>query len=701
MDTTFGVNGLASLNLPGNQRFLHCCTDASNNVLATGFTDICGNSNWNTLIARFTPAGVLDTTFNGTGYVVANIPFIAPPAWGWSSDLMTNTRDYGTNIAVDNSGNILVLGALAYGRGENFVLRYLSNGTRDTSFANFSRIELQPTAGNWYLLGGNGILSFHCDMAYGEGQLNGSLSDYWNYPISSLDQRYLKPWHNAFLVTPDNGFYIYASPSLSPSPEGAWIYKFLSNGQLDPSYIDNNPITDSWVTTNPLNFVKVPGIFILPLLQPHIHSITYDLSKNILVYGNNNNSTGVVFRITGAGVIDQTFGTAQGGAFNQINNYIKGFGISNNGNISTIAVDSLNRIITATHCIYGFIGLTRVLSNGTGDTSFASYGGGQTIYINVGIGSLDYVHSVITDSANNIYIIGHTNATYSDTTIISGNDPNRRFNTLNTSYTTTQIQDMIASRPNTGGLKMFVLCITPTGYLNKKFGNKGFLLFNNATTDTSFNYLCTAATLDASSNILLTGFTDLNGTSGSRNDDAIFTRFNGPSIPVVSRTCFPVGTPVVTDQGIIAIDDIDELKHTIRGKKIVAVTSVVSDEDHLISIEKDALGKNIPSQKTLVTQNHRILHKGSMVKAKKLVDLVDNGLIKKTDYSGEILYNILLEEQGKMVVNNMITETLDPENGIAKLYKKFKLSNLTESEKNQVIVELNKELASKAKAHKK
>jgi hypothetical protein len=695
VDATFGVNGLASLNLPGNQRFLHSCTDASNNVLATGFTDICGNNNWNTLIARFKPTGVLDTTFNGTGYVVANIPYIMIAAWGGTQ---ANISDYGTNIAVDNSGNIIVLGTLAYGRGENFVLRYLPNGTPDTSFANFSRIELQPTVGKWYLLGGNGILSFHCDFAYGEGEWNGAVGP-WNEPISSLNPTRLKPWHNALLLTPDNGFYIYASPSFDSV--GAWIYKFLSNGQLDPSYIDNNPLTDSWVTTNHLKFVKVPGIFILPLIQPQVWSITYDLSKNILVYGNNNNYYGVVFRITGAGVVDQTFGTALGGLFNQVNNYIKGISFFNIGNVSTITVDSLNRIITASHFVYGFIGLQRVLPNGTGDLSFASYGGGGTIYINVGIGSLDYVHSVITDSANNIYIIGHTNATYSDTTIISGNNVNYRFNTLNTSYTSAQIQNIMASRPNTGGLKMFVLCITPTGYLNKKFGNKGILLFNNATTDTSFNYLCTSAITDLCGNIVLSGFTDLNGTSGSRNDDGIFTRFNGPSIPVVSRTCFPAGTPVVTDQGIIPIDDIDELKHTIRGKKIVAVTSVVSDEDHLISIQKDALGKNIPSQKTLVTQNHRILHKGSMVKAKKLVDLVDNGLIKKADYSGDILYNILLEEQGKMVVNNMITETLDPENGIAKLYKKFKLSNLTESEKNLVIVELNKELASKAKTAKK
>ena len=255
VDTTFGVNGLASLNLPGNQRFLDCCKDASNNLLATGFTDICGNNNWNTLIARFTPAGVLDTTFNGTGYVVANIPYIMIAAWGGTQ---ANVSDYGTNIAVDNSGNIIVLGTLAYGRGENFVLRYLPNGTPDTSFANFSKIELQPTAGKWYLLGGNGILSFHCDYAYGEGQWNGAVGP-WNEPIPSLYPTWLKPWHNALLLTPDNGFYIYASPSFA-GPFPAWIYKFLSNGQLDPSYIDNNSITDSWLTANSVNLVKVPGM---------------------------------------------------------------------------------------------------------------------------------------------------------------------------------------------------------------------------------------------------------------------------------------------------------------------------------------------------------------------------------------------------------------------------------------------------------
>lgn len=692
VDTTFGTSGLASLNLPGNQRFLHCCRDASNNILATGFTDICGNSNWNTLIARFTPAGVLDTTFNGTGYVIVNVAIIMPTSWGGT---VPNVPDYGTNILVDSCGNILVLGALAYGRGELFVLRYLPNGTPDTSFANFSRIEIQPTSpGQWYLLGGNGILSFHADFGNGEGQWNGTVGP-WNEPIPSINLGLLAPWHKAIALTPDNGFYVYSSPSLYPV--GAWIYKFSSNGQLDPAYIDNNPLTDSWVI-NRVGVKKVPGILQLPILAPQIFNIALDLSENLLIVGNNNNDRSIITKVTKAGVIDQTFGTPQYGYYDvRPINIVIGVAILNTaGRIPTITVDSLGRYIIVTHLQYGFINIIRFLPNGDGDVTFGSYGGGASLYMNIGIGSYDLVHSVITDAANNIYIIGHTNATYSDTTIISGSNINYRFNTLNTSYTSSQIQNMISSRTGTGGYKMFAACLTPTGYLNKKFGNKGVMLFNKSTTDTSFNYLCTSATIDLCGNIVLAGFTDLNGTSGSRNDDGILTKFNPASVPVISQTCFPAGTPIVTDQGIIAIDDVDEEKNTIRGKKIVAVTSVVSDEDHLICIEKDALGKNIPSQKTLVTQNHRILHKGAMVKAKKLVDLVDNGLMKKADYFGDILYNILLEEKGKMVVNNMITETLDPENGIAKLYNKFKLSNLTESEKNQVIVQLNKELASKA-----
>ena len=54
--------------------------------------------------------------------------------------------------------------------------------------------------------------------------------------------------------------------------------------------------------------------------------------------------------------------------------------------------------------------------------------------------------------------------------------------------------------------------------------------------------------------------------------------------------------------------------------------------------------------------------------------------VHKVNYSGEILYNVLLENYDKMMVNNMICETLHPENSVTKIYKYLKGLNYNESE---------------------
>lgn len=151
----------------------------------------------------------------------------------------------------------------------------------------------------------------------------------------------------------------------------------------------------------------------------------------------------------------------------------------------------------------------------------------------------------------------------------------------------------------------------------------------------------------------------------------------------VNSICFPAGTPVVTDQGIIAIEKINSTKNTIRGKKIVAITKTVTIEDKIVCIEKDALGSNIPSQNTLISRNHKLFYNKQMIKAKHLVGYVDGVFNKK--YNGEILYNVLLETYEKMIVNNLIVETLDPKNIVAQLYN----GNYTDEEKNSIIVNIN------------
>ncbi len=64
-----------------------------------------------------------------------------------------------------------------------------------------------------------------------------------------------------------------------------------------------------------------------------------------------------------------------------------------------------------------------------------------------------------------------------------------------------------------------------------------------------------------------------------------------------------------------------------------------------------------------------------MLKAKELLKL-NNENIYKVKYNGELLYNVLLDKHDKMIVNNLICETLDPNNGIAIMYSDIKKNKL-------------------------
>jgi hypothetical protein len=158
----------------------------------------------------------------------------------------------------------------------------------------------------------------------------------------------------------------------------------------------------------------------------------------------------------------------------------------------------------------------------------------------------------------------------------------------------------------------------------------------------------------------------------------------------ISNVCFPAGTPVNTDQGIISIEKINSDKNTIRGNKIETITKTVTQDKYLVCIEKDVLAKNIPSEKTLMSKNHALLYNGKMVKSKELLQLNNEG-IHKVKYNGEILYNVLLENKhDKMIVNNLICETLYPKNSIAELYLSMKQNNFTDKQKQNIINNYNK-----------
>ena len=148
--------------------------------------------------------------------------------------------------------------------------------------------------------------------------------------------------------------------------------------------------------------------------------------------------------------------------------------------------------------------------------------------------------------------------------------------------------------------------------------------------------------------------------------------------------CFPAGTPVQTDKGEVSIEKLNPDEDTIGGKRIVAITQTTPLDKYIVCIKKDALGKGVPCADTRISKEHSVCYNGKMMKAKELVGLCENVLF--IPYNKEILYNVLLEEYGMMMVNNMKCETLHPENIMAKI----ETGKYETSEKRRIYKELTK-----------
>jgi hypothetical protein len=152
-----------------------------------------------------------------------------------------------------------------------------------------------------------------------------------------------------------------------------------------------------------------------------------------------------------------------------------------------------------------------------------------------------------------------------------------------------------------------------------------------------------------------------------------------------SNICFPSGTLITCNQGEIPIEQINPDIHTIRGKQIVAITKTNSTSKYLICFEKGSLGHNIPSRQTIMSENHQLIYNGKIRKALHFVDNYKN--VNRINYCGETLYNILMKQHDTVMINNLICETLHPENVIAKIH--FILKKLNPIEQLKFITKYN------------
>jgi hypothetical protein len=173
---------------------------------------------------------------------------------------------------------------------------------------------------------------------------------------------------------------------------------------------------------------------------------------------------------------------------------------------------------------------------------------------------------------------------------------------------------------------------------------------------------------------LLPGYTQ--GLASGINDTA----------QVISNICFLSGTPIQTNQGIIAIEKLNTNLHTINNQPIKHITQTTTLDKYLICFQKDALGRNVPCATTIMSKEHKIDFEGQLIPAYRFLNF--SRAVTKVKYTGQILYNVLLDNYDRINVNNLICETLHPENIIAKLYS----NNYTDNARNNIIIKMNTSL---------
>jgi uncharacterized delta-60 repeat protein len=124
LDTTFGSGGIVVASLgTASDTLTGLALDASGNIVAVGQGANASVLSLSFLVARFTPTGSLDTSFNGTGYVITGV----------NDALGVN----GANaVTIESNGDIAAAGSApapdTY--DQTAIVEYTSSGALDTTF---------------------------------------------------------------------------------------------------------------------------------------------------------------------------------------------------------------------------------------------------------------------------------------------------------------------------------------------------------------------------------------------------------------------------------------------------------------------------------------------------------------------------------------------------------------------------------------
>jgi uncharacterized delta-60 repeat protein len=531
------------------------------------------------------------------------------------------------------------------------------------------------------------------------------------------------------VILQPNDYIIVTGDTSSPDPvpffrPSMFVARFTPLGALDLTFN-----TTGYVIIPPSAFNSGGNVFD----QCYSNSVIIQPSDGYIVLGGgvrkltlpNNKSFIALVRLDTAGILDTAFGTNLNGtvyaAFNLLTNnedFCNCLSIQTDGKIVSGGVNSPAPSPAAN----SNLSVVRFTTGGLLDTTFNSLGitpGWLIIIPNLPIYNYNFSSGLGINSVGQIIISSYITKTSGKqcfgvaAVTSSGLFPG----TLDTSFGTggQTVLDLFPTYDLTGPL--FTSCanalalqsdnkiVITGGFTNTITNDKGFSLarFNtNGTLDLTFglaglgyilsdlissitdNEIGYSVAIQTDGKVLVGGTVINIEDSGAFRCFILARYFGFPPFPIpIVPICFPAGTPVLTDQGNIPIEEINPEVHTIKKKPIIAITQSFMNEDTIVCIEKHSLGINIPNKKTYISNYHGIIYKNNLIPAKQLVGRLRG--VYHVKYNKQILYNILMEKHYIMNVNNMSVETLNPKNIVAKLYT----NEHSPEEKTKLILEIN------------
>ena len=136
--------------------------------------------------------------------------------------------------------------------------------------------------------------------------------------------------------------------------------------------------------------------------------------------------------------------------------------------------------------------------------------------------------------------------------------------------------------------------------------------------------------------------------------------------PIAAQSCFRRGSLIKTDQGNLKIENIVAGYNTINNNIIKRVTQSYNSDGVIVKVDKNSLGENKPENDLYMQKDHKLL-----ISPFDFASLLSTNKISFLNSDNEeILYNILLDSQETMKVNNIEVETLNPDLLVSKYFMK-------------------------------